>query len=104
MNLLQMPCALQPISSSNAHELLRLQNAAFSTLVDTLRKLDPQVHRLFLVKALKILLDRPNLDQLPMASLTSLLFDQLDHCSEPMALLRMQNVFSYVAQALEGIL
>jgi hypothetical protein len=97
MILLQFPARRQPMSTRQ-RDLLTMQNEVFGTLNDSLRRLDPQLHRFFMVKSLTVILGQPGLDELPIITLAELLFALLDSCDDCHQLLDLQNVFIYVSQ------
>ena len=100
--LVTRPTAGQPISIHSPYELLTLRNLAFETLLVALRRLDPQHYHSFLVRSLAIILDAPEVDELPTIALAELLFALLDSTTEAMAIINIQNVLIYSAGMLNG--
>ena len=102
LTLLKKPCQSQPISLHNPNDLLAMQNELFGTLLYALRRLEPVHHRRFMVLALTIILDVPNLNDLPLVSLAELMFSLADCQTDARKILNLQNVLVYATQSLEG--
>ena len=100
--LVTRPTAGQAISIHSSHELLMLRNLAFETLLVAVRRLDPRHYHSFLVQSLTIILDVPEMDELPTIALAELLFAMLDSTTEAMAIINIQNVLIYSAGMLNG--
>ena len=100
MILLQMPGRHQP-KTINDQERLEMQNELFFTLNEALRRLDPDLHRFFLVKSLHVVLQVPGLDALPTISLAELLFALLESCDDCNQMLDLQNVMIFASQILQ---
>lgn len=85
------------------HDQLMFQNAAFETLLIGLRKLPPCLHRAFLIHALTLMFDAPNLVLLPTVVLAELMFWMLDGIADARGALKAQNLMLYALQSLEGM-
>ena len=89
--LLSQPVPPQPVVVYNSHELLKMRNAAFETLLLALRSFDHAHHRQFVIRVLTTVVDLPNLDNLSIVSLVNVLFDVIDACSEIKQIVNVQN-------------
>ena len=82
--------------------MLHLQTSTFSVLVRALQPLTLKERRTFMVRSLRVLLDLPNLDELPTECLTELVFSSIEGAGAHEQLM-LQNIFTHVSHCIRGV-
>lgn len=78
-----------------------MQNEVYSTLTTCLKKLNPTQHAPLLERTLSLMFGGADFKGISLVSLTEILFEMIDVCSDHRALLDIQNILTSVCWMLE---